>query len=428
MSHAFVLSTGANPRGAMAPATFDVAAVRATVPALHQQVNGRSLVYLDNGATSLKPQAMLDALLGYYGGYCANVHRGVHALSVQATLACEAARLTVAEHLQVTGPDAEAEIVFVRGTTEAINLVASTYGERVLQAGDEIVVSALEHHSNLVPWQMLAARRGVVLRFIPFDATGVLDLAAYGALLGPKTRLVAIAEVSNALGTRHPVAEMAAMAHAVGAVVLVDGAQAVPHGRVDVRALGADFYAFSGHKCFGPTGIGVLWGRRALLVAAGPWHGGGDMIRSAALEGSTWAELPARLEAGTPHIAGIIGLGAALSWLQSFDAAEVARHEARLLAALTAAVEAVPGARVIGTAPHKAAVVSFVLEGTHPADVGTLLDQQGVAVRTGHHCAEPAMRALGLSGTVRASLALYNDDDDVARFADALLRAARLLR
>lgn len=405
-------------------APLDVAAVRAQIPALLQLVHGNPLVYLDNGATTLKPQAVIDALLAYYGGYCANVHRGVHLLSMQATEQLEAARETVRAHL---GAKDVAEVIFVRGTTEAINLVAQTWGRRQLVAGDEIIVTGLEHHSNIVPWQLLAAERGVVVRAVPFDERGVLDLDAYARLLNHKTRLVAVAQVSNALGTVHPVRQMADMAHAVGAKVLVDGAQGIVHGPADVHALGADFYAFSGHKVYGPTGVGVLWGRREVLEACGPWHGGGDMIRSVDLEGSTWAELPARLEAGTPDIAGILGLGAALRWLDGLGFDAVQAHEASLLEALTATIRAVPGVRIVGTAPQKVAVVSFVVDGVHPNDLGTLLDQQGIAVRTGHHCAEPAMKALGLHGTVRASLAVYNTRDEIERFGEALQRAVRLL-
>ena len=404
--------------------TLDVAAVRSQIPALQQRVHGKPLIYLDNGATTLKPQAVIDALLAYYSGYCANVHRGVHQLSVQATEHLEAARETVRAHLGATDV---AEIIFVRGTTEAINLVAQTWGRRQLQPGDEIVISALEHHSNIVPWQMLAADHDIVLRVIPFDERGVLDLDVYASLLNANTRLVAVAHVSNALGTVHPVRAIADMAHAVGAQVLVDGAQGIVHGPVDVHALGADFYAFSGHKVYGPTGVGVLWGRRDVLETCGPWHGGGDMIRSVELTGSTWAELPARLEAGTPDIAGILGLGAALRWLDGLGMPAVQAHEAALLRALTDATNAVPGVRIVGTAPNKAAVVSFVVDGVHPTDLGTLLDQQGIAVRTGHHCAEPAMRALGLHGTARASLGVYNTLDEIAQFGSSLARAVRLL-
>lgn len=410
---------------AAATGALDVAAIRAQVPALHQQIHGHPLTYLDNGATSLKPQAVLDALVGYYAGYCANVHRGVHTLSMRATAALEHARATVAAAVGAPAPEA---IVFVRGATEAINLVAQTWGRRHLGPGDEVIVSALEHHSNIVPWQMVTAERGATLRVVPFDRHGVLDLTAFAELLCARTKLVAMGHVSNALGTVHPVAQITAMAHAVGARVVIDGAQAVPHGGVDVAALGCDFYAFSGHKVFGPTGIGVLTGRFEALDDCGPWHGGGDMIRHVSFDGTTYAELPARLEAGTPAIAEAIGLGAALTWQRQWDREAVQAHEQRLLRALEAAVRAVPGGQVIGEAAAKAGVVSFVIDGAHPTDVGMLLDQQGVAIRTGHHCAEPAMTALGLAGTARASVALYNDDSDVERFAKALVMAARLLR
>ncbi|MCB9739295.1 MAG: SufS family cysteine desulfurase [Deltaproteobacteria bacterium] len=403
---------------------LDLQAIRASVPALAQQIHGKPLVYLDNGATALKPQPVIDALLGYYAGYSANVHRGVHTLSVRATEALEAARRDVAAHLCVQD---DCEIIFTRGTTESINLVAQTWARRTLVAGDEIVVSAMEHHSNIVPWQLVAAETGAVVRVLPMDDRGVLDLTAAAEIIGDKTRLLAVVAVSNALGTVNPVRKLAAMARAVGAKVLVDGAQAVPHGAVDVHAYDADFFAFSGHKTYGPTGIGVLWGRREALEACGTWHGGGDMIRSVSFEGTTFAELPARLEAGTPHIAGAIGLGAALRWMQSLDLDAIAAHEADLLAYGHALLREIPGLRPIGEAPQKAGVMSFVVDGVHPNDVGTLLDGYGIAVRTGHHCAEPAMRRLGISGTIRASLAVYNTTEDLDRLAEALRRALRLL-
>lgn len=403
---------------------LDLQAIRASVPALAQQVHGKPLVYLDNGATALKPQPVIDALLGYYTGYSANVHRGVHTLSVRATEALEAARRDVATHL---GVQDDCEIIFTRGTTESINLVAQTWARRTLVEGDEIVVSAMEHHSNIVPWQLVAAETGATVRVLPMDDRGVLDLAAAAEIIGAKTRLLAVVAVSNALGTVNPVRELAAMAHAVGAKVLVDGAQAVPHGAVDVQAYDADFFAFSGHKTYGPTGIGVLWGRREALEACGTWHGGGDMIRSVSFEGTTFAELPARLEAGTPHIAGAIGLGAALRWMRSLDLDAITAHEADLLAYGHALLREVPGLRLIGEAPEKAGVMSFVIDGVHPNDVGTLLDGYGVAVRTGHHCAEPAMRRLGIGGTIRASLAVYNTTEDLDRLSEALRRALRLL-
>jgi cysteine desulfurase/selenocysteine lyase len=404
--------------------TLDLPAIRAQIPALQQQVHGKPLVYLDNGATALKPQPVLDAMLGYYAGCCANVHRAVHSLSAEATAQLEQARRDVAGHLGVAD---DAEIVFTRGTTESINLVAQTWARRKLGPSDEIVVTGMEHHSNIVPWQLLAAETGVTLRVIPFDDDGVLDLDAAAAIIGPRTRLLSVVAVSNALGTLNPVRALADLAHAHGAYVLVDGAQAVPHGPVDVAALGADFFAFSGHKVYGPTGIGVLWGRREALEACETWHGGGDMIRHVSFEGTTYADLPARLEAGTPHIAGAIGLGAGLRWMQGLGLEAIAAHEAALLAHGTALLESTPGVRLVGRAPRKAGVLSFVVDGVHPNDVGTLLDSYGVAVRTGHHCAEPAMRRLGVNGTIRASLAVYNTREDLDIFADALQRALRLL-
>ncbi len=406
---------------------FDAEAVRAQIPALHQSVNGKPLVYLDNGATTLKPQAVIDALLGYYAGCCANVHRGVHTLSQRATNELEAARTTVQRHLNA--PE-EAECIFVRGVTEGVNLVANTWAQRHVGAGDEIIVTGMEHHSNIVPWQLLCERVGATLHAVPFDDAGNLDLAAYRALLSPRTRLVAAVHVSNALGTVNPVAEMITAAHAVGAKVLLDGAQAVPHGPVDVQQLGCDFYVFSGHKVYGPTGIGVLWGRRALLEAGGPWHGGGDMIKRVTFEGTTYAELPGLLEAGTPHIAGIIGLGAALRWFQALGPERVAAHEADLLAYGTAQLAQVDGVELVGTATEKAGVLSFVAApalGVHPYDIAELLDQQGIAVRNGHHCAEPVMDRLSLSGTVRASLACYNTRADLDALVVGVKRALSML-
>lgn len=405
---------------------LDVAAIRAQFPALTQTVNGQPLVYLDSGATALKPQAVLDALMDYYAGCCANVHRGVHTLSQRATTLLEEARQTVQTYLNA--PELH-ECIFVRGVTEGINLVAQTWGLKHIGAGDEVIITAMEHHSNIVPWQMLCERVGAVLRIVPFDATGTLDMDAYRALLTPKTKLVSVIQVSNALGTVNPVVEMVQAAHEVGAKVLLDGAQATPHGPVDVTALGCDFYVFSGHKVFAPTGIGVLWGRRELLEAGGPWHGGGDMIRTVTLEKTTYAELPGLLEAGTPHIAGAIGLGAALRWQQSLGRDAIAAHESDLLAYGTALLSEIDGVRLIGTADHKASVLGFVLDdriGAHPSDVGMLLDQQGVAVRTGHHCAEPVMAYFGVPGTVRASLAVYNDRSDLDALASGVKKAIAL--
>ena len=398
---------------------LDVARVRADFPALHQQVNGRPLVYLDNAATTQKPQAVLDALLGFYSRDCANVHRGVHALSQRATDAYEGARETVARFLNAR----PREIVFTRGTTEAINLVAYSYGSR-LSPGDEILITELEHHSNIVPWQMLAERTGARLRVAPVDDRGEIILEEFQHLLGPRTRIVAVAHVSNALGTVNPVEEICRLAHTYGARVLVDGAQAVPHLAVDVRALDCDFYAFSGHKIYGPTGIGVLFGRWELLEVMPPYQGGGDMIRSVTFEKTLYNDPPYRFEAGTPHIAGAIGLAAAIEYVTRLGLEEIRRHEQQLLEAATRALEEIPGVRIVGTAAHKAAVVSFVLDGVHPHDVATVLDHEGVAVRAGHHCAQPLMERFGLPATTRASFALYNTLEEV----DALARAVRRAR
>jgi cysteine desulfurase/selenocysteine lyase len=398
---------------------LDVARVRADFPALHQQVNGRPLVYLDNAATTQKPQPVLDALLGFYSRDCANVHRGVHALSQRATDAYEGARETVARFLNAR----PREIVFTRGTTEAINLVAYSYGSRLLP-GDEILITELEHHSNIVPWQMLAERTGARLRVAPIDDRGEIILEEFQRLLGPRTRIVAVAHVSNALGTVNPVEEICRLAHTYGARVLVDGAQAVPHLAVDVRALDCDFYAFSGHKIYGPTGIGVLFGRWELLEAMPPYQGGGDMIRSVTFEKTLYNDPPYRFEAGTPHIAGAIGLAAAIEYVTRLGLEEIRRHEQQLLEAATRALEEIPGVRIVGTAAHKAAVVSFVLDGVHPHDVATVLDHEGVAVRAGHHCAQPLMERFGLPATTRASFALYNTLEEV----DALVRAVRRAR
>ncbi|HPM23519.1 MAG TPA: cysteine desulfurase [Phycisphaerae bacterium] len=406
------------PGACSPPGSFDPERARADFPALAQLMHGRPLVYLDNAATTQKPRAVIDALRHYYEADNANIHRGVHALSVRATQAHERARAAVQGFIGAARPE---EIIFVHGTTEAINLVAQTYGRMQLGLGDEILITGMEHHSNIVPWQMLAAQTGARLRVVPLNERGALELDAYARLLGPATRLVALAHVSNALGTINPVAEMIALAHAREIPVLVDGAQAVPHMRVDVRQLDADFYAFSGHKLFGPTGIGVLYGKRDLLETLPPYQGGGDMIRSVTFEHTTYNDLPYRFEAGTPNIAGAIGLGAAIDYLSALDLDAVQRHEADLLAYATEALTALPQVRLIGTADHKTAVLSFVIEGVHPHDAGTILDQVGVALRTGHHCAQPVMAHFGVPATCRASLALYNTRADI----DALVAGVR---
>ena len=402
--------------------SVDIAALRGQFPILSQTVRGKPLVYLDNGATTQKPEAVIRAIDAYYRECNSNVHRGAHYLSDEATARFENARQSVANFLNAS----REEIIWTRGTTESINLVASCHGAS-LKAGDEVVISTLEHHSNIVPWQMACERSGATLKVIPLQPDGSLDLAAYRALLGERTRIVAITQVSNALGTVNPVAEMIRDARAVGAVTVIDGAQAVSHFNVDVRALDCDFYAFSGHKLFGPTGVGVLYGRKALLEAMPPWLGGGEMIETVSFERSTWNRLPYKFEAGTPNIAGAIGLGAAITWLQAQDRAALAAHEAALLRDATARAEAFDGLRLIGTAPGKVAVMSFLLDGAHPHDVGQLLDQQGVAVRTGHHCTMPLMDCLGIPGTVRASFSIYNDSTDIERLFTALEKVKSFL-
>ena len=411
------------PRAPVTPRPFDLERIRGEFPILARRVRGKPLVYLDNAATSQKPLAVLEALDRYYRETNANVHRGVHLLSQEATLAFEAARERVRRFL---GAASEKEIVFTRGTTEAINLVAQTWGRANVKAGDEIVLTTMEHHSNIVPWQMLAKATGAVIRVVPIDDSGTLDLAAYERLLSPRTRLVAAVHVSNALGTVNPVPTLVAGARRVGAKVLIDGAQAVPHLAVDVRALDVDFYAMSAHKVYGPTGIGVLYGKQALLEAMEPWQGGGDMIRSVSFEETTWNDLPYKFEAGTPDIAGGIGLGAALEWLEGVGLAEAAAHEARLLAYGTEALRSIPGVRLVGTAAHKASVLSFTMKGVHPHDIGTLLDLEGVAVRTGHHCAQPVMTRFAIPATARASLAIYNRTEDLDALVAALYKVRKL--
>jgi cysteine desulfurase / selenocysteine lyase len=402
---------------------FDAAAVRAQFPILARQINGQPLVYLDSAASSQRPLAVLRAVEHYETALHANVHRGVHSLSQWATDAFEHAREIVRRHLHARSTR---EIVFVRGTTEAINLVANSWGRSNLAAGDEILISYLEHHANIVPWQMLCQATGARLRAAPVRPNGELDLDAFRAMFSASTRLVAIAHVSNALGTILPVQEIVQLAHARGIPVLLDGAQAVPHQSVDVQALDCDFYAFSGHKVYGPTGIGVLYARESLLAAMPPWQGGGDMILSVGIEHSTYNELPWRFEAGTPNISGAVGLGAALEFLQSLGVEAVAAHEHALLQLATERVAALPGVRLIGTASHKAAVLSFTMDGVHPHDIGTVLDSEGIAIRTGHHCAMPIMERYGLAATARASFGCYNNAEDVERLVEGLKKVRQV--
>jgi cysteine desulfurase/selenocysteine lyase len=399
------MSTLTNQAIAGSNTGFDVDRIREDFPVLKQFIHGKPLVYLDSAATAQKPFAVIDAIRRFHEVDCANIHRGVHELSQRSTAAYEETRCKVRRFLNARTRD---ELIFVRGTTEGINLVASSWGRKNVKAGDEIVISAMEHHSNIVPWQMLCEETGAKLRVIPMNERGELLLEEYRKLLNPRTRMVAVTHVSNALGTVNPVREIVDMAHQAGALTLIDGAQATPHMKVDVQALDADFYTFSGHKFFGPTGIGILYGKAALLNAMPPYQGGGDMIKVVTFEKTTYADLPYKFEAGTPNIAGGIGFGAALDYVAKLGIDRMAAHEHALLTYGTDALTAIPGLRLIGTAHHKASVLSFVMEGIHPHDIGTLLDRQGIAVRTGHHCAQPVMDFFNVPATTRASLAFYN--------------------
>src|SRR6186713_1840250 len=405
-------------------ASFDVAALRAQFPALQQLVHGKPLVYLDNAATAQKPVAVLDALRRYYEHDNANVHRGVHALSERATEAYEGGRDKVRRFVNA---ERSTEIIFTRNATEGINLVARAWGDANVRAGDEILITELEHHSNIVPWQQLAARSGATVRVIPIDDAGALMMDEFDRLLTARTKIVAVSQMSNALGTINPVQEIIVRAKSAGATVLIDGSQAVCHLPVDVRALGADFYVFTGHKLYGPTGIGVLYGRESVLEAMPPFLGGGDMIRSVSFEGSTWNDLPWKFEAGTPNIAGGVGLGAAIDFVSAVGLEAIAAHEAALLERATAALSAQDGITLVGTARHKASVLSFVMEGIHPHDIGTVADREGVAIRTGHHCAQPVMDRFGIPATARASFAAYNTFDDVDALAAAMQRVRALM-
>jgi cysteine desulfurase / selenocysteine lyase len=400
------------------PTIFDVERIREDFPILQEKIHGKPLIYLDNAATSQKPKAVIDALVHYYLHDNANVHRAVHLLSTRATEACERTREKVRRFINAASIN---EIIFVRGTTEGLNLVAQTYGRQNIKAGDEVLISGLEHHSNIVPWQMLCDEKQARLRVVHIDDRGVIPLDQFEKALNGRTRLVALAHVSNALGTVNPLLRMTEMAHRWNVPVVVDGAQAVPHMPVDVRALDADFYAFSGHKLFGPTGIGVLYGKEALLDAMPPFQGGGDMIRSVTFEKTEYNVLPYKFEAGTPDVAGIVGLGVAIDYINGIGRDGIAAYEHELLEYATAAISQLSAVRIIGTAPSKASVVSFVVDGAHPHDVGTILDREGIAVRTGHHCAQPVMDRFQIAATTRASLAFYNTVAEV----DALVAGIR---
>ncbi len=411
-------------------ATFDDKIVKAPEPVescrfhfplLRREINGKPLVYLDNAATSQKPQVVIDAIMRYYHEENSNIHRGVHYLSEKATQSYEAARVKVQKFINASSTQ---EIIFVRGTTEGINLVAASYGRRNVNEGDEVVISALEHHSNIVPWQILCEEKKAKLRVILMNDAGELLLDEYEKLLNERTRIVAIAHISNALGTINPVKRMIETAHKQGIPVLIDGAQAVPHMRVDVQSLDCDFYTFSSHKMFGPTGVGVLYGKKELLEKMPPYQGGGDMIKSVTFEKTIYNDLPYRFEAGTPNIAGGIGLGAAIDYMNGMDLAAVAAYEHELLEYGTKKLSEVPGLKIIGTAKEKASVISFVLEGIHPHDIGTILDYEGIAIRTGHHCAQPVMQRYGIPATARVSFAFYNTKDEV----DVLVKAIKKVK
>lgn len=402
---------------------LDVQAVRANFPILDRKVYGKPLIYLDNTATSQTPRAVVDAVTDMYYQHKANVHRGVHCLSQEATDAMEASRERVRQFINAASIE---EIVFTRGTTEAINLVASSYGS-LLQEGDEIILTVMEHHSNIVPWQMLAARKGLKIKVVPVDSVGCLDLDVYRSLFTDRTRVVAVTHISNVLGTVNPVAEIIGEAHRLGAVALIDGAQAVAHTAVDVQALDADFYVFSSHKMYGPTGIGVLYGRKALLEQMPPYQGGGEMIGHVSFSGTTWADLPFKFEAGTPDYVDAAAFRTAIDYLTGLGVEAVAAHEDELLRYTTERMMEIPGMRIFGTAPGKCAIISFLIGNAHHYDTGMLLDKLGIAVRTGHHCAQPLMEALGVEGTVRASFAAYNTFDEADAFIAALRRIAPML-
>ena len=398
------------------PMSFDTESVRSDFPLIMDS----NLVYLDNAATTQKPRVVLDALRTYYETYNANVHRAAHNLSDKATEAFERSRQILAKRINAERPH---EVIWTRGTTEAINLVANCYAQSRLREGDEVLISEMEHHSNIVPWQIACAQTGASLKAVRVKPNGVLDLDDFASLLGDATRIVAIAHVSNALGTINPIQQVITLAHAHGAQVLVDGAQAAAHLNIDVQELGCDFYAFSGHKVYGPTGIGILYGKEALLDELPPWQSGGEMIEEVRLAGTTYQSLPYKFEAGTPNIAGAIGFGTAIEYVDGLDGDSLITHEKQLLESATAGLKAIEGVRIVGTAPEKGPVVSFLVDGSHPTDIGTLLDQQGVAVRTGHHCAMPLMEAFDIPGTVRASFSLYNRLSDVDRLLETVEKA-----
>ncbi|NYS62438.1 cysteine desulfurase [Vreelandella salicampi] len=414
------------PAPSAAEPAFDLNALREDFPVLRREVHGKPLVYFDNAATSQTPRQVIEVFNDYYSRYNANIHRGLHTLADEATAAFEGTRETVRAFINA---EDSRQIIFTRGTTEAINLVVNSWGRTNLGPGDEVLISMLEHHSNIVPWQLLARELGFAIKVIPVDADGALDMMAYRTLLNERTQLVAVNHVSNALGTINPVAEIATLAHEVGAKILVDGAQAAPHQTVDVQAIDADFYAFSGHKVYGPTGVGVLYGKRELLEAMPPWQGGGEMISTVSFEaGTTFAAIPHKFEAGTPAIADVIALGRALDWVQGVGLEAIGDWEQTLLSYATQQVREIDGLRILGTAPHKAGVLSFVVDGAHSQDIGLLIDQLGVAIRTGHHCAQPLLHHFGVDATCRASFAAYNTVEEIDTFVASLKRVIDMVR
>ncbi|WP_053404776.1 aminotransferase class V-fold PLP-dependent enzyme [Persicobacter sp. CCB-QB2] len=404
--------------------TLDIQQIRAQFPVLHQEVNGKPLVYFDNAATTQKPQVVIDALDNYYKGYNSNIHRGAHALADKATQAFEETRKTAAKFLNAESPE---QVIFTKGTTDGINLIASSYGRQNIQAGDEIIVSTLEHHSNIVPWQMLCQEKGATLKVIPINAKGELIMEEFEKLLTANTKIVAVNHASNALGTVNPIAEMIEKAHAVGAVVVVDGAQSASHFDIDVQALGVDFFVTSAHKIYGPTGIGLLYGKRVLLEEMPPYQGGGEMIKEVSFDGTTFNEIPYKFEAGTPNIADVIAFDAAMKWVQDLGKEAIRAHEAELLAYANEKLSEIPGIIFYGTAAEKVSVLSFGLEGVHPFDIGMMLDARGVAVRTGHHCTQPLMKHLGIEGTVRASFSVYNTKEEIDTLVQGVARVAKMM-
>ena len=404
--------------------TYDVQAIRAQFPILSRKVKGKDLVYLDNAATAQKPLAVIDALVHYYSHYNANIHRGLHTLADEATAAYEASRTAVKDFVGASSPD---EIIFTKGTTDSINLVAHSWGKSFLQEGDEIIITSLEHHANIVPWQMIAAEKKAILRVIPIDDNGIIDMEAFKAMLGPKTKFVSVIHVSNALGIINPVEEIIRLAHEQHAVVLVDGAQSSVHLDIDVQTLGCDFYVFSGHKIYGPTGVGVLYGRRDLLESMPPYQGGGEMIKEVRFEYTTYNELPFKFEAGTPNIADVIALKAGIDFINSIGKPAIRKHEEMLLEYATAQLKDIAGLKIIGDVKNKVSVISFIIDGVHPQDLAILLDNQGVAVRTGHHCTQPLMHRLGIVGTTRASFAAYNTLEEIDVLTQALNKSLKML-